>query len=204
MFKAINNMKVRDEKGSALVVGLLIVIAIMVGIVLVLVVTGHRVVGEKPAITEAEVIAAKQAWCDALEKIARTHREGGDARAVAYRILTDAYDYDKGTVFFKPTLTFGPNTFRNTKEGALSYFVGGNPKFPEDKGFALKPWVEVWFTNKSIQIHDDIAITMGNVHLRDKAGNEVMVDKSWVFREGADGRLRIINHFSALPFDPAR
>jgi hypothetical protein len=203
MFKVINNMKVRDERGFALV-GLLIVIATMVGIVLVSPAMGHRVVGEKPTITKDEVIAAKQAWCDALEKIARTHREGGDARAVAYRILTDAYDYDKGTVFFKPTLTFGPNTFRNTKEGALSYFVGGNPKFPEDKGFALKPWVEVWFTNKSIQIHDNIAITMGNVHLRDKAGNEVMVDKSWVFREDADGRLRIINHFSALPFAPAK
>jgi hypothetical protein len=93
-------------------------------------------------ITKAEVNAAQQAWCDALVAIGKTHDDGGDAKAFATKVLTEAYNYDKGTVFFKPTLAYGKNTFRPTKEGALAYFVGGNPEFPEDKGFALTPWVK--------------------------------------------------------------
>jgi hypothetical protein len=45
--------------------------------------------------------------------------------------------YDNGTVLFKPTLTFGDQTFRLDKEGAAAYFIGGNPKYPNDTGFAL-------------------------------------------------------------------
>ena len=161
---------------------------------------------KKAPITVAEVNAAQQAWCDALVKIGKVHQEGGDAKAVARQLIADLYDYQDGRVFFRPTLAHGKNTFRNTKAGALSYFVGGNPDFPEDKGFAFKPWVKVRYDNvggdNGIQIHGDIAITMGNVYLTSKSGKEVMVDKTFVFRRCADGRLRLIAHKSALPFDP--
>jgi hypothetical protein len=158
-------------------------------------------------ITQQEVNDAQQAWCDALVKIGKVHDEGGDAKALAMQVLTDAYDYDNGKVFFKPTLAFGKNTFRKTKEGALAYFVGGNPNYPEDKGFAFKPWVKVRYDNagegdNGMQIHDDIAITMGNVYLTAKDGTEVMVDKTFVFKKGTDGKLRLIVHKSALPFAP--
>ena len=43
---------------------------------------------------------------------------------------------------------------------------------------------------------------MGNVWVTDKNGNEVMVDKTWVFKKGNDGKLRIIVHKSALPYVP--
>lgn len=158
-------------------------------------------------ITKAEVNAAQQAWCDALVAIGKTHDEGGDAKALATKVLTDAYDYDKGSVFFKPTLAYGENTFRPSKEGALAYFVGGDPKFPEDKGFALKPWVKARYDNlgdgdEGIQIHGDIAITMGNVWVTAKDGTEVMVDKTFVFKKGDDGKLRLIVHKSSLPYSP--
>lgn len=160
-------------------------------------------------ITEAEVNAAQQAWCDALVKIGNLKETGGDYKAFATQVLSDAYDYDKGNVFFKPTLAYGPNTFRNTKEGALAYFIGGNPAYPEDKGFALTPWVKARYDNagdgnNGIQIHGDVAITMGNVWVTGKDGKEVMVDKTWVFKKGQDGKLRIIVHKSALPFSPAK
>jgi len=163
----------------------------------------------KAAITEEEVNAAQQAWCDALVKIGKVYQEGGDYKAVANQVITDAYDYDEGKVFFKPTLAFGKNTFRNTKAGALSYFVGGNPDFPEDKGFALKPWVKVRYENagegnNGIQIHGNIALTMGNVYLTDKSGAEIMVDKTFAFRKASDGKLKLCVHKSALPFDPAK
>ena len=162
----------------------------------------------KAKITEAEVNAAQQAWCDALVKIGKVYAEGGDYKAAANQSITDLYDYDSGKVFFKPTLAHGANTFRPTKAGALSYFVGGNPAFPEDTGFALKRWVDVSYDNNAaengIQIHGDIAITMGNVYLTNAKGEKVMVDKTFVFRKCPDGKLRLIVHKSSLPFDPAK
>ena len=157
-------------------------------------------------ITEAQVNAAQQAWCDGLVNVSQTHAKGGDAKAVAGKMIDDLYDYADGKVFFKPTLAYGPRTFRPTREGALSYFVGGNPNFPEDTGFALKGWTKARYDNNAaengIQIHGDIAITMGNVYITGPDGKEVMVDKTFVFRRCKDGNLRLCVHKSALPFNP--
>lgn len=163
--------------------------------------------GAQDIITYEEVNAAQQAWCDALVQIGKLKEEGGDYKAFANQVLTDAYNYDQGKVFFKPTLAFGDQTFRNDKKGALSYFVGGDADYPNDKGFALKPWVKARYDNageknEGIQIYGSVAITMGNVWVTDKEGNEVMVDKTWVFKKGKDGKLRIIVHKSALPYSP--
>lgn len=164
--------------------------------------------GAETVITYAEVNAAQQAWCDALVQIGKLKEEGGDYKAFASEVLSSAYNYDSGKVFFKPTLTFGDQTFRNDKKGALAYFIGGDPDYPNDKGFALKPWAKAKYSNtgndnEGIQIYGSVAITMGNVWVTDKEGNEVMVDKTWVFRKGKDGKLKIIVHKSALPFAPA-
>ena len=163
--------------------------------------------GAQEVITYDEVNAAQQAWCDALVKIGKLKEEGGDYKAYAEQVLSTAYNYDSGKVFFKPTLAFGEQTFRNTKKGALAYFIGGDPDYPNDKGFALTPWVKARYdnagpNNEGIQIYGSVAITMGNVWVTDKSGKEVMVDKTWVFKKGKDGKLRIIVHKSALPFSP--
>lgn len=165
--------------------------------------------GAQNIITYDEVNAAQQAWCDALVQIGKLKTEGGDYKAYAEKVLSEAYNYDNGKVFFKPTLTFGDQTFRNDKKGALAYFVGGDSSYPNDKGFALKPWVKARYDNagqknEGIQIYGSVAITMGNVWVTDKDGNEVMVDKTWVFKKGKDGKLRIIVHKSALPFSPKK
>jgi hypothetical protein len=164
--------------------------------------------GAQDIITYAEVNAAQQAWCDALVKIGQLKEDGGDYKAFAEKVLSDAYNYDNGKVFFKPTLAYGDQTFRNDKKGALAYFIGGDPAFPNDKGFALTPWVKARYDNageknEGIQIYGSVAITMGNVWVTDKDGKEVMVDKTWVFKKGKDGKLKIIVHKSALPFAPA-
>lgn len=159
-------------------------------------------------ITEDDVNATQKAWCDALVKIGHVYGQGGDYRAAASRLIDELYDYKEGTVFFKPTLAFGTNAFRSMKEGALSYFIGGDPNFPDDTGFALKPWVNVRYDNNAaengIQIHGDIAITMGNFYLTSSAGEEIMVEKTLVFRRCDDGKLRLCAHKSALPFDPTK
>jgi hypothetical protein len=55
-----------------------------------------------------------------------------------------------------------------------------------------------------VQIHGDIAITMGNVYLTNSKDEEVKVDKTFVFRKCADGKLRLCVHKSALPFEPGK
>jgi hypothetical protein len=85
------------------------------------------------AISEAEVLAAQKAWCTALVNISEEGKKSQvAAKALAEKVIDAAYAYQLGPVLFNPTLTSGKETFRLTKDGALSYFVGGNPKFPTD------------------------------------------------------------------------
>jgi hypothetical protein len=67
--------------------------------------------------------------------------------------------------------------------------VGGNPSYPNDKGFV-------------IQLHGELAITMGNVDLTDSSGKVTTVDKTWAFVREPDGEVRIVLHHSSLPFTP--
>lgn len=158
-------------------------------------------------LTEAEVNAAQQAWCDALVEIGRRYDAGEDYRAFAEQVIRDAYDFEDGQVFFRPTLAWGDQTFRKTKEGALAYFVGGDENYPNDGGFALKGWQQVRYDNGArgadgVMIHGNIGLTMGNVYLTDKKGNEIYVDKTFVFRKDDRGVVRLILHKSSLPHNP--
>lgn len=157
---------------------------------------------EKPGLSEDMVKAAVQGWCDALLKISKADMEGGDAVAVANEVLSTVYNYDTGEVLFKPTLAHGEQTYRLTKEGALAYFVGGNPKFPDDKGFARKKWVKASFKPAEIIVDDDIGIFMGDVTLTNAEGKETTVNKTFVFKFD-DGKPKILAHMSALPYTPA-
>ena len=99
-----------------------------------------------------------QGWCEAVVATGKVYAEGGDVKAFANQVLSEAYDYDNGSVLFKPTLTSGEQTFRPTKEGALSYFVGKNPAYPSDHGFLLEPWTKVWFTNEDFILNGNLAL----------------------------------------------
>jgi len=102
-------------------------------------------------------------------------------------------------VLFKPTLTVAPQTLRTTSDGALAYFVGGDPNYPNDTGFALKGWRSVEIKNAAIFISGDTASTMGNVMITDKNGKTTTVDKTWKFVKDDSGKLRIVVHHSSLP-----
>ena len=151
----------------------------------------------KPVITEAETNAAQQAWCDGLITIGKVYKDRGDYKAAASKFIEDAYDFKEGRVFFRPTLAVAPQTFRTTKAGTLAYFIGGDPNFPSDKGFALAPWVKCRYDNaiegsNAIQIYGDIALTMGNVYLTGEDGNEILVDKFFAFRKGLEDRKSVV------------
>jgi hypothetical protein len=155
-------------------------------------------------ITDEMVINAQKAWAQSLLKISKTHMDGGDYRKVASEELDKGYNYANGIVLFKPTLTTGEQTFRMDKEGALAYFVGGNPKYKDDTGFALKGWVKYGIANKGIILNGSTAISMGNIILTDNKGNTVVVDKTWGFKMNELGDLKIILHHSSLPYTPAK
>lgn len=153
--------------------------------------------------TKEGVLKAVQGWCDGLLSISKANREGKDAKAVATEVLTTAYNYDDGQVLFKPTLAFGDQTFRLTKEGALAYFVGGNPEYPNDSGFALKDWTKAEFTTAGVITEGNVGIYMGNVMLTDGTGKVTTVDKTFAFDFANPAQPKIIVHKSALPFAPA-
>ena len=157
-------------------------------------------------ITEAEVKAAQDAWGKALIQISDDFASGGiaKAKATANRVLDAAYGYNLGLVLFKPTLTHSDQTFRTTKPGALAYFVGDDPSFPSDKGFALGGWKKYEYRNAGVFITGDLALTMGKVILTDKDGKVTTVDKTWAFKKDSQGQLRIVLHHSSLPFQPSK
>ena len=155
-------------------------------------------------IAESELTAARCAWGSGLVAIARVYEADGidGARAVASRLLDEAYGYDLGPVLFKPTMASGEQTFRPTKRGALSYFVGHDPEYPLDGGFGLKGWRDVQSETAASFADGDVAMWMGWVAMTDKDDQVTKVDKSFGYKKGADGVLRIVLHHSSLPYQP--
>lgn len=155
---------------------------------------------EKPPIDRTQIETAQSKWCAALVEIGKVGASGGDAEALASKVLSSAYNYDAGIVLFKPTLTFGDKTFRLTKAGALAYFVGGSPAFPDDQGFARKQWAKCKPEIAGVFVDANVALAMGNVHLEGVNGDKVTVDKTFGYLRGEDGTLRIVLHHSSLPY----
>lgn len=155
-------------------------------------------------ITVAEVEAAQRAWGTALVAISTEYKANGQAAAtrLAGQVLDAAYGYNLGPVAFKPTLAHGDTTFRPTREGALAYFVGGNPRFSGDTGFALKGWQSYEIDNSAVVINGTTAISTGNVMLTNDKGEVTTVNKTWAWVRDANGALRIVLHHSSLPHDP--
>ncbi len=155
-------------------------------------------------INETELAQARKAWGDALVAIAKAYETQGidGARAVAESALDTAYGYMLGPVLFKPTMASGDKTFRPTRKGALSYFVGHDADYPKDGGFGLKGWREVQSETAGHFIDGDVAMWMGWVTMTDKDGLVTKVDKSWGYKKDADGNVRIVLHHSSLPYQP--
>ncbi|MET0355135.1 MAG: hypothetical protein ABW044_00080 [Cellvibrio sp.] len=153
-------------------------------------------------ISEADVKAAQDAWGNALIQISTDYDNGGleKAKATAKAVLDSAYAYNAGPVLFKPTLSGGEQTFRTDYRGALSYFVGDDKLYPQDKGFALKSWKGYSYKNAAVYINGDSALTMGHVIFTDKNGKVTTVDKTWGFKKGDDGKIRIVLHHSSIPY----
>ena len=102
-------------------------------------------------------------WKDGVIEIGRIHLEGGDYEKSAELFVSTHYAFDSQEVLFKPTFT-KEVIFRNSKDLALSYFIGG--EVAEDKGFALKPWEEIRLEELNIIEQDNLMVAMGTLNFK--------------------------------------
>ncbi len=150
-------------------------------------------------ITEKEIEVAQQNWAKSLVKIGKAFTENKDFKRLAKKHVKDFYGYGEDTVLFKPTLA-NNKQFRKTFESALSYFIGNNPNFPDDKGFALNPWANVRFENSGFILKEHSAIAMGNYYFIDLNGNETKVEFTFGYYRNEEGNLKINLHHSSIPY----
>lgn len=157
----------------------------------------------KVFITEQEVMDAQKAWGEGIVKIGKVYLEQGDYKAAATEHINNFYNYQEGSVLFKPTLT-SQKQFRTDFQGALSYFIGGDENYTEDHGFAIKPWSNVRWENIGTKIIGNMAVAMGNYYFTPaKGGDDVKVEYSFAYTKDKDSNLKIILHDSHLPYKPA-
>lgn len=155
-------------------------------------------------ITEREVVEAQKLWGDGIVRIGKVFTDKGDYSKEAADFIQDMYGYDLSSVLFKPTLA-SDDQFRSSFDAALSYFVGGNEAYPEDKGFAIKPYTKVTFDNTGI-INNScrMAVAMGNYYFTGTDGSKTKVEYTFAYVKDKTGKLRIVTHQSSLPYTPAK
>ena len=155
------------------------------------------------AIVQQDILKALNDWGESLIAISQAHEDDGlaSAQAIAEQTLDRLYGFELGPVLFKPTLSGGPQTFRLTKTGALSYFVGNDPEYPYDNGFGIKCWRSVKSETAATFIQNDVAMWMGWVSFIDKNNSILKVDKTFGYTRDKNGILKIVLHHSSLPFE---
>jgi len=153
-------------------------------------------------IQEAEVLAVQKKWGEGIVEIGKLAGSPAEASAKAESVIATLYGYKTGPVLFKPTKA-AEKPFRLDPTAALSYFVSGNTAFPEDKGFALKPWTGVRFENNGVLLEGTTALAQGNYFFTDTDGKETKVEYTFGYFRDPAGQLRINLHHSSLPFKPA-
>ena len=154
-------------------------------------------------ITEEQILEAQKNWGEGIINIGRVFLEKGDYKSAAEQHINTFYNYQEGKVLFKPTLA-SIKQFRLDFDAALSYFVGGNDAFPEDHGFAIKPWTNVRWENIGTTILGDTGLAMGNYYFTPHDGSDVVkVEYSFAYTRDSKGDLKIILHDSHVPFSGA-
>ena len=138
-------------------------------------------VGNLEPMSLAEVKAAQTTWA---ERVMAQDPEG----------LCDLYDYD--VLMFKPTMAADVRTDR---AGARSYFVAGDPDYPNDTGFILQGWVEVTFESARGPRMGGGGISwrdMGHYTFTNAEGQSTKVDYTFAYHKKG-GKVLITLHHSS-------
>ena len=133
-------------------------------------------------------------WKDGVIEIGRIHLEEGDYEKSAELFVSTHYAFDSEEVLFKPTFT-KEVIFRNSKDLALSYFIGG--EVAEDKGFALKPWEEIRLEELNTIEQDNLMVAMGTLNFKPLNLKENTLIAFTFLLIDTDGSLKIKVHHSS-------
>lgn len=138
----------------------------------------------------AEVIDAQRAWTNAVID--------QDVEA-----LLALYDFGsrEEPLLFKPTLT---DEIRLDEEGARSYFVGGNPKYPHDQGFLFNAWKRIEFRSAAGPLIDAGGLgyrDMGQYTFFKENGEMTHADYTYAYHK-LRGKVLISLHHSSLTWRP--
>ena len=150
-------------------------------------------------INKTEIEKAQESWGSGIITIGKLKDNPKESRIFTVNFINKHYDFTFGDVLFKPTKA-SEKQFRNNNKSALSYFIGSDNDFAEDKGFALNPWVKVEFKNEAINIYDNLATAMGNYFFTDPLGKKTKVEFSFVYKKNKEGEIKIVLHHSSFPF----
>ncbi|MBO6784890.1 MAG: hypothetical protein JJ899_16690 [Alphaproteobacteria bacterium] len=140
--------------------------------------------------TKAEVVAAQRTWAKCV-----TEQDIDGLLAL--------YDFDAPDepVLFKPTLT---DIIRLDRAGVRSYFVGGDPDYPNDACFLERGWKAVEFQSAAGPILKAGGLgykDMGHYTFIDGEGNSTRADYTFAYHK-LDGRVLISLHHSSLTWLP--
>lgn len=147
----------------------------------------------------SDIERAQQIWAERIVGIGKAYIQKKDYRTLAKKMVDELYGYQEGTVLFKPTRA-SEKQFRLNAKSAVCYFIGENPEFYEDEGFALIPWISVEFHNAGFILNENYAFAMGNYYFQDMKGNQVKVEYTFGYFKTSNGELKINVHHSSLPF----
>ncbi len=113
--------------------------------------------------------------------------------------------YDFGTpdapLLFKPTLT---DVIRTDRDGAKSYFIGGNPSYPNDHGFLANAWKQVNFESAAGPVLNAGGLgytDMGQYTFVNGEGNATKADYTFSYHK-VNGKVLISVHHSSVTWQP--
>ena len=150
-------------------------------------------------ITKEQVIKAQNQWAKTIIKLSSI-KKNNVCKKLTIEFLDELYYFEIGPVLFKPTMAKSQQ-FRNTKEMALSYFIGGEDSVcEEDEGFVKKVvWTDIKFENNNLILENTRAIAMGNYYFQDNNDNIIKVEYTFGYQLVND-KLKIDLHHSSLPY----
>ena len=142
---------------------------------------------------------AQKCWANYILRIGNLYRKKKNFEDLTNSMIEELYKFSDEEIIFKPTLAKEKN-FRFRVDEVLSYFLGNNKNFPEDKGFAIKEWKDIKFKNLKIKQIGNIVISVGLYTFVDKKNTKLKVEYTFIYEKDKTDNLKIILHHSSIPF----
>mmetsp|Transcript_55092 Transcript_55092/g.120532 ORF Transcript_55092/g.120532 Transcript_55092/m.120532 type:complete len:885 (+) Transcript_55092:58-2712(+) len=155
---------------------------------------------DRKSISVKDVTEFMSAFSSGLVALGKVSRNATALRSQTVDFVDKFYAFGEGPVLQKVTEASASTRFRMTRHGVISYLVGEDPFFPNDRGFARRPWSKVRFESKGIIISSERAKAMGIWYFTDPSGIEVPLEISHGLLRDFDGKLRLEVEFVSIPY----